>query len=388
MEAVHLRRQTLLVGLLSGLVLAQWVSVACSQPPGQPRRGGFNVRTQNFMVYAPTRQLADSVASEAERFRDELAEYWLGKKLPPWRTPCPINVVAGPNLAAQGATHYDGNTGRNFTMEVIGTPERILDSVLPHEVSHTVLATHFRGPLPRWADEGICTTVEHDAERNKHEVKLREFLKTRRGIAMNRLFLLTEYPNDMLPMYAQGYSVCRFLIAQSGPRQFIEFLEDYMRQTSSRNTAWTDNVRKYYGYNSLAELQKNWVDWVASGSGPVDAFVASRTRAVASIAANARQPVATGAGIRLASADGSNPPNPDATAASGSWYGRRRQQTAAGQIASAGLPQTSLEKKPSGKTAASRIAPPSVLNSGHYSVSQPAAEQRFGQPANQRRIIR
>ena len=49
-------------------------------------------------------------------------------------------------------------------MRVIGTPERILDSVLPHEVTHTVMATHFGQPLPRWADVGICTTVEHAAE--------------------------------------------------------------------------------------------------------------------------------------------------------------------------------------------------------------------------------
>ncbi len=33
-------------------------------------------------------------------------------------------------------------------MEVIGTPERILDSVLPHEVTHTILATYFGRPLP------------------------------------------------------------------------------------------------------------------------------------------------------------------------------------------------------------------------------------------------
>ena len=105
--------------------------------------------------------------------------------------------------------------------------------------------------LPRWADEGICTTVEHDSERSKHEVKLREFLRSRRGIPMNQLFLLTEYPSDVLPMYAQGYSVCQFLIAQKGPQEFIRFLQDYIQHPS-----WTANVRKHYEYESLAELTK------------------------------------------------------------------------------------------------------------------------------------
>lgn len=228
---------------------------------------GANYRTQNFLIQAPTPELARAVGEAAEGYRRDLAVHWLGNPIPPWPTPCPVNVVAG-NMPAQGVTTYNRAPVRDFQMEVVGTPERILDSVLPHEVTHTVLATHFGRPLPRWADEGICTTVEHDAERSKHEAKLREFLASRRGIAMNRMFLLTEYPDDVLPLYAQGYSVCRFLIDQQGPQAFIGFLEGYMRHPS-----WTDNVREHYGYDSLAELQDYWLSWVAAGSGPVERFV-------------------------------------------------------------------------------------------------------------------
>ena len=224
-------------------------------------------RTQNFIIQAPTPQLAQAVAEAAERYRRDLAMYWLGRALPPWPQPCPIRVVAGPRMAAQGVTTYNPAPVRDFQMEVIGTPERILDSVLPHEITHTVLATYFGRPLPRWADEGICTTVEHAAERSKHEAKLQEFLRSHRGIAMNQLFLLTEYPRDVLPMYAQGYSVCRFLISQQGPRTFINFLEDYMRHPS-----WTDNIKKHYRYDSLAELQQYWLAWVSGGSGAVAKF--------------------------------------------------------------------------------------------------------------------
>ena len=216
-----------------------------------PSSDAASYRTQNFIIQAPTPQLANAVGVAAEKYRHDLAMHWLGSELRPWPTPCPIRVIAGPNLAAQGVTTYNRAPVRDFQMEVVGTPQRIMDSVLPHEITHTILATHFGRPLPRWADEGICTTVEHASERNKHEAKLREFLRSRRGIAMNRLFLLTEYPNDVLPMYAQGYSVCRFLIDQQGPRTFIQFLHDYMQTPS-----WTANVKKHYGYESLAELQQ------------------------------------------------------------------------------------------------------------------------------------
>ncbi len=99
-------------------------------------------------------------------------------------------------------------------MSVQGSHERVLDSVLPHEVTHTIFATHFGRPLPRWADEGACTTVEHPSERNKQTRLLYEFLTTGRGIAFNRMFAMTEYPADILPLYSQGFSLAKFLIAK------------------------------------------------------------------------------------------------------------------------------------------------------------------------------
>ena len=378
-----------------------WVAVFANPAAAQ------NARSQNFLVHAPTAELARAVAEHAEKYRDELAMHWLGRRLPPWPTPCPITVIAGPQLAAQGVTTYDRAPVGNFRMEVVGTPERILDSVLPHEVNHTVLATHFGRPIPRWADEGICTTVEHAEERDKHEMKLREFLGTRRGIAMNRLFLLTEYPNDMLPLYAQGYSVCRFLIEQEGPRRFIQFIEGYLSTGS-----WTENVRNHYGYESLAKLQQNWLAWVAQGSGSVDAFVSAKSKAAASLASSgSRTPAASSPApaVRLAAnvtprsepdsasqlaMNGPIPAQPAATAvgatselaaptADGSWYKRRREQTALGKVA----PDISPPAGQAGQSgiagqAGIAIAPPSVAQSGRYSASQPQSEIRYGQSAS------
>jgi hypothetical protein len=359
MDAVRVRR----VGL------AAWVAVVLFWCGGSA--AAQNARSKNFLVHAPNQALAEAVAENAERFRNELAEYWLGRRLPDWPTPCPIEVVAGPRLAAQGVTTYTRSPVGNFQMEVVGTPERILDSVLPHEVTHTVLATHFGRPLPRWADEGICTTVEHSAERNKHEAKLREFLSTRRGIAMNRLFLLTEYPADMLPMYAQGYSVCRFLIEQSGPRRFIKFLEDYMR-----NPSWTANVQAHYGYESLEELQQKWLGWVADGSRSVESFVSTRSRQSASLAqAGAGEPRQRPQASLASSQAGSRPDRP----AQDGWYKRRHQQTLLAGTAPKKRPQPPLQPPRSGNSPSTVLAPPSVTGSNYYLASQPQEEQSYGQ---------
>jgi hypothetical protein len=363
-----------------------------------------NFRTRNFLVDAPNPELAKAVGDAAEHFRDELAVYWTGSTLPPWPRPCPIRVIAGSNLAAQGVTTYNPAPVRDFQMEVIGTPERILDSVLPHEVTHTVLATYFGRPLPRWADEGICTTVEHASERAKHEAKLREFLSTRRGIAMNDLFRLTEYPADVLPMYAQGYSVCRFLIEQGGPTTFIQFLKDYMQRPS-----WTANVQKHYQYDSLAELQQYWLAWVEAGSGPVAQYAKVDRREATAATAPANSSSASRGGVAqvsaiapasaLAASDMSARQhekglNQDLVAANdrgriaessgkSGWYHRRATGT---DMISDSSPKR-VEPIPPGERIADlppaqhqrsstvpAWAPPSVLSSGRYSAATPQGE--------------
>lgn len=351
---------------------------------------GRDARTQNFIINAPTPQLAQQVGEQAERYRAELAQKWLGRELPPWSAPCTLKVVAG-NLPAQGVTTYNRYPGHvgDFQMEVVGTPERIMDSVLPHEVTHAVLATHFGRPLPRWADEGVSTTVEHVSERAKHEAKLREFLSTRRGLPMNRMFMLKEYPSDMLPLYAQGYSVCRFLIEQNGHQEFIRFLEDYMSRQS-----WTKTVQQHYGYESLSELQDHWLRWVADGSGPVDQYTKRATSGDGSVRVAAAEQRAVDAppSAMLADGRGSTPATPASRVTpsgantpaaslaslagdSDGWYVRRRNEIEAGHdpapvsravgVASA---ETAPAAEPSSSVAQAAAASP-------YTASQPQPEQ-------------
>jgi len=227
---------------------------------------GASYRTENFIVTAGDDQLARAVATAAETYLRDLAIEWLGQELPGWRDKCPIRVNAGPNLGAGGVTQFmfDGGQPFGWSMTIQGTPERILDSVLPHEITHTIFATHFTRPLPRWADEGACTTVEHEVERRKQHRLLYEFLTTGRGIAFNQMFAMTEYPPDVLPLYSQGYSLARFFIAQGGKQKFVKYVGDGMNTNN-----WPAVTRQYYGFRDLSELQVTWLEWVRQGSGPV-----------------------------------------------------------------------------------------------------------------------
>jgi hypothetical protein len=219
-------------------------------------------RTRNFLVTAATPELAQESAETAERLRRELAISWLGRELPDWQDKCPIQVNASPQLLAGGVTEFYFDRGRPYrwTMSVQGTRERVLDSVLPHEVLHTIFATHFGGPLPRWADEGACTTVEDISERSKQEKLLYRFLTNNQGIAFNRMFAMRDYPADVLPLYSQGYSLTRFLIALRGRQVFVRFVGEGMRTND-----WASAVRRNYEIADLNQLQIQWLAWVRDG---------------------------------------------------------------------------------------------------------------------------
>jgi hypothetical protein len=219
-------------------------------------------KTTNFVVSAPTAELANEIGDQAEVCRRELSIAWLGKELPAWAKPCPIHAQVSPNMGAGGATSFVFDRGEvfNWKMNIQGSRERILDSVLPHEVTHTIFASHFRQPLPRWADEGACTTVEHSSEIAKQERNLIQFLRTGQGIPFKQMFAMTEYPPNVMPLYAQGHSLTEWLIEARGRAAFLNFLADGMRDDN-----WERAVHEHYGYTDLLTMQNSWNDWVRQG---------------------------------------------------------------------------------------------------------------------------
>jgi len=224
---------------------------------------GAGFQTPNFEVQASNAQLAERIGRAAEKYRHILAVAWTGKPMPDWSARCPISAKVSPNLGAGGETSFLFDRGEvyGWKMMVQGSEERVLDSVLPHEVTHTIFASYFRRPLPRWADEGACTTMEHDSERGKQHRLLYEFLRTERGIPFSEMFAMKQYPRDILPLYAQGYSLARYLIQQGGRNKYVKFLGEGMEREQ-----WAAIVKKHYGYASLGDLQTAWLKWVEQGS--------------------------------------------------------------------------------------------------------------------------
>ncbi len=227
---------------------------------------GASSQTRNFIVHTADPHHAVAFAQQAERLRRELAIAWLGQVLPDWSYPCPITATVGPHLGAGGATSFVFDRGEvyGWRMTIQGSYERILDSVLPHEITHMIFASYFRRPLPRWADEGGATTVEHETEKAKYRRMLIQFLRSHRGIPFDRMFSMTEYPADIMPLYAQAYALAEYLIQQGGRRKYVDFLAEGIH-----TGRWTEALQKHYGIRDLQTLQNHWVAWVAQGFPPL-----------------------------------------------------------------------------------------------------------------------
>lgn len=226
--------------------------------------------SDNFIITAPTEAFARQVGEAAEYYRHHLAIEWLGKPLPGnWSSKCPITCKVG-QIGAGGATTFTFNNGEVFGwhMSIQGTEQRILDSVLPHEVSHMIFASYFRRPLPRWADEGAATLVEHESERLRQTRLLDQVIRTSKRIPLQQLLQIKEYPQDMqdvLTLYAEGYSLADYLVQQKGEHGkaiYLKFLDDAHHQ------GWDAAFQKHYD-TTVAAVEEKWTGWVMAGSPPI-----------------------------------------------------------------------------------------------------------------------
>ncbi len=274
-------------------------------------------------------------------------------------------------MGAGGATSFMFDNGQPFgwQMTIQGSYERLLDSVLPHEITHMIFATHFGRPLPRWADEGACTSVEHPSEKAKQHHLLINFLTTGRGIAFNHMFAMQEYPDDILPLYSQGFSLARFLISQGGRREFIAYVGDGMEWNN-----WTAATKKHYGYQSLSELQVAWLEWVRQGSPPLQ----PRSPLLAQ-----QDPALQGpaGGMQLASAVLTTPGQIPVTNAAlnaadrgGSWYARQRDQAGASRATRTRADVTAAS--PPASAAAAPEATESLISSSVTRPQEPGTPQQ------------
>lgn len=200
------------------------------------------------------------MADWAERYRRDVAKTLLGEELPTWATKVPVNVRVSESGSESGFTHFSFTGGHvSADIHVAGPYSVILDSVLPHEIAHAVLADHFRGPIPRWADEGTASLVESDREcRKRHE---RARIVANR-VSLRKLFAAQSYDGHpgltAASFYAVSHSVANYLVGQKGPQEFLAFVGEGMQ------TGWDGAVTRY-NFSTIGEMETAWRHSLSDG---------------------------------------------------------------------------------------------------------------------------
>lgn len=239
--------------LLRASIVA-WIALAITTPGL-----AATAETENFVVSAKSAEAAVAVAEAAEEIRASLAREWLGRDLEDWSEKCVVSVDFE-RARLGGDTTYSlirGDVAR-WRIEVHGPLDRILETLVPHEVLHTVLATHFRDAVPRWADEGAAMSVEapHEQDRLWKLLGGRLLQQPRRSLA--ELFAIDVYPEnsaELREFYVQGAAVTQFLLT-AGKTRFVEFIG------AGKQDGWERAVQDCYGFKDIAALEAAWANWL------------------------------------------------------------------------------------------------------------------------------
>lgn len=256
-----------------------WEASKPQSTTGGDALGQWQLReTTNFRIFHADPQLAERLADEAEKARDRIFEKWTGAVAKAnWSPRCDIYVYPTRTIFAQktgqpettaGFSTMGLNGGRVVARRVNlhADADRVVEAVLPHEVTHIVLADLFpRVQIPRWADEGLAVLSEPDADQQDRARKLGDSLSTGQLFRLKTL-MMTDYPDARFwdLFYDQSISLTRFLLETGTPADLIGFLQD------AQANGYETELTRRYGIASFADLEAKWLEYARGRATPVD----------------------------------------------------------------------------------------------------------------------
>jgi hypothetical protein len=221
--------------------------------------------TSNFRIlHNQSKELVDKVGRVAEETRLRLQKKWFGgESSVEWDGKCSIYLHPDRKKYSEkaGLANALGHTrtfswGRDVQSRSIHLPaqqSRMLEDVLPHEVSHSVLAVRLQGKTPRWADEGMAMLAETPTAVYECLIRLPQYKRDHALFGIEILMLTEEQDHfQSLEYYSQSTSLVQYLTKLKGPQTFVSFL-----QTSIAKD-YPTALKQHYGISGYAELQKRW----------------------------------------------------------------------------------------------------------------------------------
>ncbi len=222
--------------------------------------------TVNFRIFHADARLAERAGEAAESVRAAQAKRWGSSALQkPWTPRCDLYLyptgkafaeATGQPATSPGFSTMENNGNRITVRRVFLRADnpRVLAAVLPHEVTHVVLADLFIvQQIPRWADEGIAVLAEPSTEQNLRALDLHDSLAAGQIFELRKLMSVeTPEARDWSLYYAQSVSLTRFLVERGTPEQLIQFVRE------SHRKGIEPALRDVYRLGGFADLQARW----------------------------------------------------------------------------------------------------------------------------------
>jgi hypothetical protein len=221
--------------------------------------------TDNFrLLHHHSREMAEEVLRVAERTRAAQLRKWFDDDVT-WNAKCQIRLYAS-DAAYSEATgvpgRVEGHTDVTTEDErviarcihVHGPRDALLSAVLPHEVTHAVLAGRFgKERLPRWADEGMAILAESKPRIERHLRELPRCREDEQLFSMADLVPMRGYPNlrGVVAFHAQSVSLVEFLTHEKGAKTFTAFVR------AGLSDGFEAALKRHYKW-SYAELDRHW----------------------------------------------------------------------------------------------------------------------------------
>jgi hypothetical protein len=232
--------------------------------------------TPSFRILHFDAALAEQVGRAAERARRRQLQLWTGGEVPPWSPRCDIYLYPTTRLlvqmsggeakagsAAAAPSQLQRGRMRERRMNLAGDDPFLLESTLPHEISHVIVAELMGDrPVPLWANEGLAVLMESGRTRWRYESVLAEKLATGEPFTVKAILTMERYPDPEYRTlyYAQALSLTRFLLAHGGRQRLLAFL----REAGPRTVGAA--LRRHYDIG-LLDLQQRWLAFARRRAG-------------------------------------------------------------------------------------------------------------------------
>lgn len=202
-----------------------------------------------------------------EALRRQLQETWFGDAEANWPARCEVVVhptvteyvrQLGPaSRQSSGCATIDVDRGTVLKRRVDLRADAAdwLNTALPHEMTHVVLADKFtQRQIPRWADEGMAILAEPAGRQAVRRQAMQKSMSQIRRYSAAELLALADYPvaERRDAFYGQSASLVAYLIERDSPARFLEFLQ------LGQKRGFDQALAEVYSIKSSADLDVRW----------------------------------------------------------------------------------------------------------------------------------